>query len=88
MLGRSWVTVSRWERGVNKPLPKSIVELERLARLIFLIEKSISKKEIFSFLTTPNRFLDKYRPIDLLKDDYSFRILLEFAKAAKSGDMA
>lgn len=84
----SWVSVSRWERNINKPLPKTFASLRRLAQLIDLIEKAISREKIGLFLVTPHKLLREYRPMDLLNNDYDFEVLQEFVKSAKSGDMS
>lgn len=88
LLGLSWITISRWERNINKPLPKTFALLKRLAQLIDLIYKAIPREKIGLFLVTPHKLLYEYRPMDLLKNDYGFEVLQEFIKSAKSGDMS
>lgn len=87
LFGSSWVTVSRWERNINKPLPKTFALLKRLTQLIDLIERAIPREKIGLFLITPHKLLHEYRPIDLLKNDYGLEVLQDFVKSAKSGDM-
>jgi transcriptional regulator with XRE-family HTH domain len=88
LLKTSWVTVSRWERGVVQPSHASAQRLERLMVLLERIGQALPKEEIPMFLQTPHALLRGYRPIDLLDSDYGFRDLLAFIDAAKSGDMA
>lgn len=88
LLGVSWITVSRWERETAKPSPEKIAELIRLAELISRIGRAIPKGKILAFLTAPHPLLRGYRPVELLKNDYSFEVLLDFIESAKSGDMA
>lgn len=88
LLGLSWITISRWERNINKPLPKTFALLKRLAQLIDLIYKAIPREKIGLFLVTPHKLLYECHPMDLLKNDYGFEVLQEFIKSAKSGDMS
>jgi transcriptional regulator with XRE-family HTH domain len=88
LLGTSWVSISRWERKVTKPSRASERRLVRLRELLERIGRALPRREVPAFLRTPHPLLRGYRPIDLLDSDYSFRDLLAFVDAAKSGDMA
>jgi len=88
LLGISWVSVSRWERNVAQPSSAAAARLQRLRELLARIGRALPKEEVPRFLRTPQPLLRGYRPIDLLESDYSFRDLLAFVDAAKSGDMA
>jgi len=88
LLGTSWVSVSRWERKVTKPSSTAALRLQRLTELLDRIGKALPPEEVPRFLRTAHPLLRGYRPIDLLESDYSFRDLLAFVDAAKSGDMA
>jgi transcriptional regulator with XRE-family HTH domain len=88
LLGTSWVSVSRWERKVAQPSSASATRLHRLRQLLTRIGHALPKEEIPRFLQTAQPLLRGYRPIDLLDSEYSYRDLLAFVDAAKSGDMA
>jgi transcriptional regulator with XRE-family HTH domain len=88
LLKTSWVTISRWERGVAQPSHASAQRLERLTEVLQRIGQALPKEKVSMFLQTPHPLLRGYRPIDLLDSDYGFHDLLAFVDAAKSGDMA
>ncbi len=88
LLGTSWVSISRWERKVAKPSSAAAARLRRLGELLVRIGSALPHEEIPRFLRTAQPLLRGYRPIDLLDSEYSFRDLLAFVDAAKSGDMA
>lgn len=88
LLGTSWITVSRWERGVAEPNPKTEARLRRLKELLRHIGNALVADELLHFLQTAHPLLRGYRPVQLLESDYSFEDLLAFVEAAKSGDMA
>ncbi len=88
LLGTSWVSVSRWERKVAKPSSAAATRLQRLGELVARIGRALPKEEVPRFLRTAQPLLRGYRPIDLLDSEYSFRDLVAFVDAAKSGDMA
>jgi hypothetical protein len=56
--------------------------------LLARIGHALPKEEVPRFLQTAQPLLRGYRPIDLLDSEYSYRDLLAFVDAAKSGDMA
>ena len=88
LLGTSWATVSRWERKIAKASPTAAARLQRLTELLARIGRALPREEVPKFLQTAQPLLRGYRPIDLLDSEYSFRDLLAFVDAAKSGDMA
>jgi transcriptional regulator with XRE-family HTH domain len=88
LLGTSWVSVSRWERRITKPSSTASARLQRLTELLDRIGRGLPREDVPRFLQTAHPLLRGYRPIDLLDNDYSFRDLLAFVDAAKSGDMA
>lgn len=88
LLGTSWVSVSRWERKVARPSSTAATRLQRLRELLERIGPALPREEVPNFLRTAQPLLRGYRPIELLDSEYSFRDLLAFVDAAKSGDMA
>lgn len=88
VLGTSWISVSRWERGIAQPSAEAEARLKRLSELVGRIGTALPEAEVSRFLQTAQTLLRGYRPIDLLGSDYSFEDLLAFVDAAKSGDMA
>ena len=88
LLGTSWVSVSRWERKIARPSSATATRLKRFRDLLARIGRAMPKEEIPKFLQTAQPLLRGYRPMDLLDSEYSFRDLLAFVDAAKSGDMA
>ncbi len=88
LLGTSWVSVSRWERKVARPSSTAATRLQRLRELLERIGRALPGEEVPNFLRTAHPLLRGYRPIELLDSEYSFRDLLAFVDAAKSGDMA
>lgn len=88
LLGATWPTISRWERGVAEPSPDGAERLRRLVELGRCIGDALPKGELARFLSTPTPALRGHEPRDLLGSAYAFEDLLDFAEAAKSGDMA
>lgn len=88
LIGASWATVSRWERGIARPAADTEAKLKRLVELDRRIDGAIAPQEFVHFLTTPAPLLRGYPPQDLLQSAYSFQDLLAYIDSAKSGDMA
>jgi transcriptional regulator with XRE-family HTH domain len=84
----SWPSVSRWERGEAKPVAAMEARLSRVIRLGEALKGVIHPDSLDSFLTSPHPLLRNLPPVDLLQSEYSFRDLMEFVEAAKSGSMA
>jgi DNA-binding transcriptional regulator YiaG len=88
VLGTSWITVSRWERGIGVPGGDAEVRLSRLSELLGRIGSAIPAERIYEFLDSPNSSFRGHRPMELLTSDYAFQDLLNFVESVKSGDMA
>lgn len=88
LIGASWATVSRWERGIARPTADTEGKLKRLIELDRRIDGAIAPEEFIHFLTTAAPLLRGYPPQDLLQSAYSFQDLLAYIDSAKSGDMA
>lgn len=88
LLGTSWATVSRWERHLSKPEPAALGRLERLREAVKHVGRAVRRDDLPRFFLTAHPMLHGYRPVDLLESRYSFRDLIAFIEAAKSGDMA
>ncbi len=87
LLGASWPTISRWERGVAQPAADAENRLRRFVELGQRVGDALPKGELCRFLLTPSPLLRGYEPRDLLGSAYAFEDLLDFVEAAKSGDM-
>jgi DNA-binding transcriptional regulator YiaG len=66
LLGVTWTTVSRWERGQAVPDPKGAVKLARMRELVELIGDAIRREDLPRFLTAPHLELRGHSPVDLL----------------------
>ena len=88
LLGVSWTTISRWERGVAIPSSETEERLERLAIVQDCIGEMMEPDTLADFLLTPHPMLRGHKPVDLLKNEYGLEALIDFIEGAKSGDMA
>jgi transcriptional regulator with XRE-family HTH domain len=88
LVGASWPSVSRWERGKAKPEEDSLVRMERLLQLEQKIKPALKPGTFKRFLFTPHPLLDNFAPVDLLQSGYSFQRLLGLVEGMLSGDMA
>lgn len=88
LLDTSWVSVSRWERGVAEPKPRTLERIERLQRLVERIGQALSPGALPDFLETPQPGLRNHRPKELLDNEYAFEDLIALVDGLKSGDMA
>lgn len=85
MLGVTWTTVSRWERGQARPDARGLAKLARLQELLDLIGDAIRPQDVPRFLSTPHAELRGYPPIELLDNDFGFEALKSLVVAAQSG---
>jgi len=89
LLGTSWGTVSRWERGrVANPNRETVERLERIGILLKEVGGILTADGFIRFLQTPQAGLSGHRPHDLLSNEYSFEKLLDFIKGSKAGEMS
>jgi len=88
VLGTSWVSVSRWERGISNPPPDADEKLHRLAELLRHLDGLISPSDLPKFLMTPNPAMQNFPPYDLLQSGYSFLKLIELVEKTKAGEFS
>jgi transcriptional regulator with XRE-family HTH domain len=88
LVGASWPSVSRWERGKAKPEEDTLVRMERLLLLEQKIQPALKPGAFKRFLFTPHPLLDNFAPVDLLQSGYSFQRLLALVEGMLGGDMA
>ena len=89
LLGTSWGTISRWERGkVQSPSADTLERLDRIERLLDEVRGILSAEGFIRFLQTPQAGLAGHRPYDLLSNAYSFEKLLDFIQGSKAGEMS
>ena len=91
LIGTSWGTVSRLERGkVKNPSEDTLERLSRIKKLLQVIGGILGKnpKKLIRFLQTPQDGLRGYRPYDLLNNAFSFEALLDFIEGSKAGEMS
>ncbi len=86
VLGTSWVTISRWERGTGNTSEDAEAKLHRMDSLLRHIDTLIAPEDLARFLMTPNSAMDGFPPMDLLQSGYAFRKLVELVEKAKSGE--
>ena len=87
LLGASWPSVSRWERGLARPTEDSVIRMERLMEVEKRIKPALREGSFKRFLFAPHPMLDNFPPADLLQSGYSFQRLLGFVENALGGDM-
>jgi transcriptional regulator with XRE-family HTH domain len=88
ILGTSWVTISRWERGVSEPSAEAEERLGRMEVLLKHIDTLIAREDLPKFLFTPNPAMANFPPTDLLQSGYAFRKLIELVEKTKHGDFS
>ena len=88
VLGTSWISISRWERGISNPSPDAEGKLHRLAELHQHLDGLIAQKDLPSFLLTPNPAMQNFPPYDLLQSGYSFLKLIELVEKTKAGEFS
>ena len=88
LLGASWPSVSRWERGLARPTEDSVVRMERLLEVEKRIKPALREGAFKRFLFAPHPMLDNFPPADLLQSGYSFQRLLGFVENALGGDVS
>jgi len=87
LVGASWPSVSRWERGQARPTEDSVIRMERLLEVEKRIKPALRDGAFKRFLFAPHPMLDNFPPADLLQSGYSFQRLLAFVENALGGDM-
>ena len=85
VLGVTWTTVSRWERGQSTPDARALAKLNRLKELIDLVGDAIRREDLPRFLTSPHAELKGYPPVELLENDFGFDAVKSLVVAAQSG---
>ena len=88
ILAASWVTISRWERGISQPSPEADEKLRRMEILLKHIDTLIDREDLPKFLFTPNPAMANFPPADLLQSGYAFRKLIELVEKTKHGDFS
>ena len=88
VLGASWISISRWERGISNPPPEAEEKLRRLAELLEHLGGLIAPADLPQFLLTPNPAMQNFPPYDLLQSGYSFQKLIELVEKTKSGEFS
>ena len=88
VLGASWISISRWERGISNPPPEAEEKLRRLAELLEHLGGLIAPADLPQFLLTPNAAMQNFPPYDLLQSGYSFQKLIELVEKTKSGEFS
>ena len=86
VLGASWISVSRWDRGISNPPPEADEKLHRMSDLLKHLDGLIAVEDLPKFLLTPNKAMDNFPPYDLLQGGYSFQKLIELVEKVKSGE--
>ena len=87
LLGVSWGTVARWEGG-QTPDAMSRARVERLWRIIGLLEETMAPAHRLSFLEQRHPLLLRMRPIDLLATQEGFEALVALLEGAATGAFA
>jgi transcriptional regulator with XRE-family HTH domain len=85
LLGVTWATVSRWERGQATPDAKGLAKLGRLQDLVELIGEAIRPEDVAKFLMTPHPELRGHPPVDLIENEFGFEAVKGLVLAAQSG---
>ena len=88
ILGTSWVTISRWERGITEPSPEAEEKLRRMEILVKHLDTLIDREDLQKFLFTPNPAMANFPPTDLLQSGYAFRKLVELVEKTKHGEFS
>lgn len=85
LLGVTWTTVSRWERGQGRPDARGLAKLRRLQELVDLIGDAIPPEDVAKFLMTPHDELKGHPPVDLIENAFGFEAVKSLILAAQSG---
>ncbi len=88
ILGTTWVTISRWERGISEPPPEAGEKLHRLEVLLKRLDRLIAKADLPMFLLSPNPAMNNFPPSDLLQSGYAFQKLLELVDKTRHGEFS
>ena len=86
ILGSSWISVSRWERGQAQPADDAMKRVERFLELEALAAPALKPGGFRRFLTTPHPVLKGYPPSDLLQSGFGFLYLKEFVHSMLGGE--
>ena len=87
ILGTSWISVSRWERGQSKPGDDAMKRIERFLDIEALAAPALKPGGFRRFLETPHPVLKGYPPSDLLQSGFGFVYLKDFVQGMLGGDM-
>lgn len=88
LLGVSWPSVSRWERGVSRPDPNTAEKLGRLADVLKMLDGVVVKEDVRPWLQSPHPGLRGHRPVDLLSNAYGLEEVRDLIESIKSGQHA
>jgi putative toxin-antitoxin system antitoxin component (TIGR02293 family) len=88
LLGVSWPSVSRWERGVARPDPITGEKLSHLAHVLKMLEGVIVQGDVRRWLERPHPGLRGHKPVDLLSNVYGFEEVRNLIESIKSGQYA
>ena len=87
LLGVSWSTVARWEGG-GRPDAPIVRKLDRLRRVLHLMDDMIRPEDRLAFLEQRHPLLLKLRPVDLLETEDGAIRVIELLESAESGAFA
>lgn len=84
LIGVSWNTVARWEKG-SEPDAKHAIKLRRLDEVSALVEDLIEPVDRLLFFEQRHPQLNNMRPIDLLGNQYGFEAVMHIVRSLRTG---
>lgn len=87
LLGLSWSTVARWERGGN-PDPHMARKLSRLRDALKMLGAMVKREYQLAFLQQHHPLLLNLRPIDLLDTEEGAVAVIRLLEGAETGAFA
>ena len=87
LLGVSWSTVARWERG-GRPDDHMVRKLTRLRRALDVLGDMVKREYRLAFFKQHHPLLLNLRPIDLLDGDDGAMAIIRLLEGAETGAFA